>query len=166
MERNTYFLSEQLGAHLREIGWQLTLAESCTGGGIAQAITDVPGSSAWFDRGFVTYSNAAKVEMLDVQQSTLDNHGAVSQPTAIEMAGGALNQSHAQLALAVTGIAGPDGGTAEKPVGTVFIGWQCRGQPADCVKMHFAGDRQAIRQQVIMFTLQQALCEIEKYSKR
>ncbi len=165
MEQHAYFLSEKLGTHLRELGWQLALAESCTGGGIAQTITDVPGSSAWFDRGFVTYSNAAKVEMLGVQQITLDNHGAVSQPTALEMAGGALNRSAAQLALAVTGIAGPDGGTPEKPVGTVFIGWQRRGQAAECVEMHFAGDRHSIRQQVIIFTLRQALCETDKHGK-
>lgn len=157
MEQALFLLSEQLGLCLQRVAWQLALAESCTGGGIAQAITDVPGSSAWFDRGFVTYSNAAKVEMLGVQQATLDKYGAVSQSTALEMAAGALQHSHAELAFAVTGIAGPDGGSEEKPVGTVFIAWQRRGRQADCVKLHFVGDRLAVRQQVIHFCLQQAL---------
>ncbi len=157
MAQDLYSLAEKLGSCLRQRAWQLALAESCTGGGVAQAVTDVPGSSIWFDRGFVTYSNAAKVEMLDVRQSTLDDYGAVSQPTALEMAAGALRHSHAELAMAVTGIAGPEGGGTEKPVGTVFIAWQQRGKPADCVEKHFAGDRPAVRQQVIEFCLQQAL---------
>ncbi len=149
--------AETLGNRLKQLNLQLALAESCTGGGIAKAITDVPGSSNWFDRGFVTYSNAAKVEMLEVQQTTLDRVGAVSKETALEMAAGALTHSPADVAMAVTGIAGPDGGTPEKPVGTVFIAWQIRGQPGHCIEKRFSGNRTQIREQVITFCLQQLL---------
>lgn len=152
-----YGLAEALGEQLKIRRWQLALAESCTGGGVAQAVTEIPGSSAWFDRGFVTYSNTAKVDMLGVRQATLDSYGAVSQESALEMAAGALTNSKADLALAVTGIAGPDGGSPEKPVGTVFIAWQQRGQTAQCVKKQFCGDRRAIRGQVVRFCLQQAI---------
>lgn len=152
-----YLLAEMLGARLKSLNLRLVLAESCTGGGIAQAVTEVPGSSNWFDRGFVTYSNAAKVEMLGVRQATLDSHGAVSAETAREMAAGALEHSHADLALAVTGIAGPDGGSEEKPVGVVFIAWRQRGQNGDWLKKQFSGDRQAVRRQVVLFCLQQVL---------
>jgi len=152
-----YALAVKLGQALHERQWQLALAESCTGGGIAKAVTDVPGSSAWFDCGFVTYSNAAKVEMLGVMQATLDSVGAVSEEAALEMVAGALSRSRAHFALAVTGIAGPTGGTAEKPVGTVFIAWQQRGQAGICVKKQFAGDRLLIRQQVVAFCLQQSI---------
>lgn len=155
MDSNVYNLAVELGKRLKSLNWQLALAESCTGGAIAQAVTDVAGSSAWFDRGFVTYSNAAKVDMLGVKQTTLNTVGAVSQETALEMVAGALAHSHADLALAVTGIAGPDGGSAEKPVGTVFIGWQRRGHSGVCVKQCFAGDRHAVRQQVVEFCLHQ-----------
>ena len=155
MDNALYNLSESLGHKLRSRGWQLALAESCTGGGIAKTITDVPGSSAWFDRGFVTYSNAAKVEMLGVSQATLDAKGAVSEETALEMVKGGLAHSLADLAVAVTGIAGPDGGTGEKPVGTVFIAWQLRGHEGHCVKQLFAGDRLHVRRHVVLFCLQQ-----------
>ena len=153
MDSAVYSLAVNLGNRLKSLNWQLALAESCTGGAIAQAVTDVPGSSAWFDRGFVTYSNAAKLEMLGVKQTTLDDFGAVSQETALEMVAGTLAHSHANLALAVTGIAGPDGGSAEKPIGTVFISWQCRGHSGVCVKQCFSGDRLAIRRQVVGFCL-------------
>ncbi|OAI14775.1 damage-inducible protein CinA [Methylomonas koyamae] len=153
-----YLLAEQLGDGLRRLNRVLALAESCTGGGIAAAVTDVPGSSVWFDRGFVTYSNAAKVELLGVQPRTLRAYGAVSAETAREMAAGVLAHSSADLALAVTGIAGPDGGTAEKPVGTVFVAWLQRGsEQAECVRKQFSGDRQNIRQQTVLFCLQQLL---------
>ena len=157
MQNHIYQLAVLLGQRLNARNWQLALAESCTGGGIAQAVTDVPGSSAWFDRGFVTYSNAAKIEMLGVQRATLDRVGAVSRETALEMVSGALTKSRANLAFAVTGIAGPDGGSDDKPVGMVFIAWQLRGGEGDCVKKQFAGDRLAVRRQVIEFCLQQAL---------
>lgn len=151
-----YSLAESLGAKLLERQWQLALAESCTGGGIAQAITDVAGSSAWFDRGFVTYSNAAKVDMLGLPPSTLASFGAVSQETALAMVAGALAHSAADLAIAVTGIAGPGGGSEEKPVGTVFIAWQLRGHEGACVRKQFSGDRLSVRRQVVAFCLQLA----------
>lgn len=156
MDDVPYDLSVSLGEKLTSCGWQLALAESCTGGAIAKAVTDVPGSSGWFDRGFVTYSNAAKVDMLGVSQATLNTKGAVSEETALQMVAGALAHSVADLTMAVTGIAGPDGGTSEKPVGTVFIAWQVRGQPGCCVKQRFFGDRQAVRNQTVLFCLQQA----------
>lgn len=158
MQQSLRELAARLGEALQRQGWQLALAESCTGGGIAQAVTDIAGSSEWFDRGFVTYSNAAKVEMLGVAQTTLEQFGAVSRETALEMASGALCHSHADLALAVTGIAGPGGGSAEKPVGTVFIAWQRRGEQGGCSRQLFVGNRQAVRLQTLEFCLRQALC--------
>ena len=131
----------------------LTLAESCTGGGLACAVTEIAGSSAWFERGFVTYSNAAKQEMLGVEAATLAAHGAVSEATAAAMAAGALRHSHADWALAITGIAGPDGGTPDKPVGTVCFGWAGRDAGVDTTTCHFTGDREAIRRQSVAFAL-------------
>lgn len=159
MNQEIYQRAKALGQLLHTKQWLLALAESCTGGGIAQAVTDISGSSAWFDRGFVTYSNTAKVEMLGVKQDTLNSFGAVSAETALEMVAGALSHSHADLAFAVTGIAGPDGSSAEKPIGTVFIASQLRGRVGHCVKQQFSGDRLAVRRQVIVFCLQQA-CEL------
>lgn len=156
MPQEIYQLAKAVGQQLQARHWQLALAESCTGGGVAQAVTDVAGSSAWFDRGFVTYSNAAKVEILGVKQNTLNQFGAVSAETVLEMVAGALAHSHADLAFAVTGIAGPDGGTLDKPIGTVFIAWQLRGRAACHVKQHFSGDRLEVRKQVIVFCLQRA----------
>jgi nicotinamide-nucleotide amidase len=141
----TYALASRLGDAAVARGWRVAVAESCTGGLIGGAITDVPGSSAWFDRGFITYSNEAKVEMLGVAADTLATEGAVSEATAREMAGGALARSAADLAVAVTGIAGPDGGTAAKPVGMVCLAWARRGGPVEAVTRHFAGDREAVR---------------------
>jgi len=134
----------QLAGLLRQRGWWLTCAESCTGGGIAAALTEVAGSSAWFDRGFVTYSNQAKQEMLGVSAETLERHGAVSRETVLEMAQGALARSRAQLSVAVSGIAGPTGGTPDKPVGTVWIAWATADRAA-AVCEHFPGDRAAVR---------------------
>jgi len=134
----------ELAGHLRRRGWWLSCAESCTGGGIAAALTDVAGSSAWFDRGFVTYSNQAKQEMLGVSADTLAGFGAVSRETAVEMARGALAHSAAQLSVAVTGIAGPGGGSPDKPVGTVWIAWAVEDR-VDAVCEHFAGDRAGVR---------------------
>ena len=138
-------LATRLGAALRRRGFAVATAESCTGGLIAGAITDIPGSSGWFERGFVTYSNAAKTEMLGVLPDTLAAHGAVSEATAAEMASGALARSRAGLAVAVTGIAGPDGGTEAKPVGTVCFGWVRRDGGVDTLTLRFAGDRAAVR---------------------
>jgi nicotinamide-nucleotide amidase len=116
-------LAAQVGGLLKSHGLMLATAESCTGGGVAQAITEVAGSSAWFERGFITYSNLSKQQMLGVRETTLRQHGAVSEATVREMVAGALQHSAAQVSLAVSGIAGPDGGTADKPVGTVWFAW-------------------------------------------
>ncbi len=150
-------LAEQVGAALKAQGMMLATAESCTGGGIAEALTDISGSSAWFERGFVTYANAAKVEMLGVRQATLDAHGAVSEATVREMAAGALEHSHADIALAVSGIAGPTGGTPEKPVGTVWFGWALRDGEVHARLYHLAGDRAAVREQSVRIALQGVL---------
>jgi nicotinamide-nucleotide amidase len=139
---------EVLTGCLRRRGWMLACAESCTGGGIAAALTDVAGSSAWFDRGFVTYSNQSKQDMLGVASETLMAHGAVSRETVLEMVGGALANSSAQVAVAVTGIAGPGGGTAAKPVGTVWLGWASAEQTV-AVCERFEGDRAAVRSAVV-----------------
>jgi nicotinamide-nucleotide amidase len=135
---------QELAGHLLRRGWWLTCAESCTGGGIATALTDVAGSSAWFDRGFVTYSNQAKVEMLGVNAATLERYGAVSEETVIEMAQGAIDFSAAQLSVAVSGIAGPGGGSETRPVGTVWLAWATP-DGVDARREHFAGDRLAVR---------------------
>jgi nicotinamide-nucleotide amidase len=124
MENDLFILAERLGLSLKAKGYRIATAESCTGGWIAQTLTEVPGSSAWFDRGFVTYSNLSKIQMLGVDQQTLSEYGAVSLPVAQQMLAGVLVNSETEVAIAVTGIAGPDGGTMEKPVGTVYVGWQ------------------------------------------
>ena len=162
MHEELISLARCLGQNMLKAGHTLALAESCTGGWIAQSVTEIAGSSAWFDRGFVTYSNAAKVAMLGVSESTLHIHGAVSAETAREMAAGALFNSHADVALAVTGIAGPGGGTAEKPVGLVFIAWQFRGQLCHCLEHHFVGDRHSIRLQTVQKALRYLLGEYER----
>ncbi len=155
-----YPLAEQLGRLLLERGWLLVTAESCTGGGVARAVTEVPGSSAWFDRGFVTYSNRAKVEMLGVDGETLERHGAVSEAVALEMATGALCRSGADLSVAVTGIAGPAGGTPEKPVGTVWIAWAGGSIPV-ATRYRFAGDRTAVRGQSVQAALEGLILRAE-----
>lgn len=147
-------LARGLGRLLRDANLQLATAESCTAGGVAYAVTQVPGSSAWFDRGMVVYSNDAKQRMLGVPQVYLRDYGAVSEPVARAMALGALQQSAAHVAIAVTGIAGPDGGTAEKPVGTVCFAWALRRDAgsapwARTTTRHFDGDRAAVRTQAI-----------------
>ncbi|MBM4206543.1 MAG: CinA family protein [Gammaproteobacteria bacterium] len=153
MVNDLYFLAEQLGNRLKTYGYQLVTAESCTGGWIAQAITEIPGSSVWFDRGFVTYSNNAKVKMLGVSQQTLNQYGAVSAETAQQMAAGALMNSEADCAIAVTGIAGPDGGSLEKPVGTVFVAWQCKNGPVLIEKLQLSGTRHEIREQTVRLAM-------------
>lgn len=140
-------LAEELGAALKARGLMLALAESCTGGMVAEAVTSIAGSSAWFDRGFVTYSNQAKVDMLNVLPKTLEKYGAVSEQVAIEMAEGALKNSLAQITGSITGIAGPDGGSAEKPVGTVCFAWAETNKPILVTTKHFDGNRETIRQQ-------------------
>ena len=144
----------QLSQRLLDREKRVAAAESCTAGWIAKSLTDPAGSSAWFERGFVTYSNEAKEEMLGVQQQTLMNHGAVSEATVQEMVTGALENSRADLAVAVSGIAGPSGGTAEKPVGLVWFGWQCRGEQPQSASHIFDGDREAVRAQTVVVALQ------------
>jgi nicotinamide-nucleotide amidase len=137
-------------------------AESCTGGMIIALLTDIPGSSSMVDRGFVTYSNDAKIEMLGVSPATLDAHGAVSRKTALEMAAGALAHSHAGIALAVTGIAGPDGGSAEKPVGLVWFGLAMAGEPPIAEKQQFDNQgRDYIRRQTVRTALRMGLKALE-----
>ena len=150
-------LSENVGEALSRQGWMLATAESCTGGWVAQTMTAVPGSSRWFDRGFVTYSNASKMEMLGVSSQTLSDHGAVSEETAREMAEGALRRSAAQIALSITGIAGPGGATPDKPVGTVWFAWACLDSATQLYRACFAGDRQQVREQAVSRALQGVL---------
>ena len=157
MDAELNSLAEAVGAACRARRLFVATAESCTGGWAAQVITHTPGSSAWFERGFVTYSNAAKAEMLGVTPETLASYGAVSLETAAEMAAGALKHSTALISLAITGIAGPTGGSADKPVGTVCFGWCVRhgdviGAPS-CERRLFPGDREAIRRQSVIHAL-------------
>lgn len=146
-------LSEMLGARLLDRREHLVAAESCTGGWIAKAMTDVAGCSAWFDCGMVVYSYEAKQALLGVRPQTLETHGAVSRETVIEMVSGALARSGASIAVAVTGIAGPGGGSADKPVGTVWIGWKRRGGYAVSEMFQFHGDRDAVRRQTVAAAL-------------
>jgi nicotinamide-nucleotide amidase len=132
---------------------RLVTAESCTGGWIAKTLTDIPGSSEWFECGMAADSYEAKQAMLGVQASTLEEHGAVSRETAIEMVSGALVHSGGSLAVAVTGIAGPGGGTEDKPVGTVWIAWKRRGGYPTALVFHFDGDREAVRRQTVAAAL-------------
>ena len=146
-------LLERLAGGLRARGWMLAAAESCTGGLIAAACTSLAGSSDWFERGFVTYSNAAKTDLLGVPGALIAQHGAVSAEVARAMADGALGRSRAQLAVAVTGVAGPGGGTALKPVGTVWLAVAVAGSPARAELLQLAGDRADVRQQTVLRAL-------------
>jgi nicotinamide-nucleotide amidase len=143
----------QLGDFLQQRHWRVATAESCTGGWIAKCLTDIAGSSAWFDRGFVTYSNASKQELLDVDAATLEEAGAVSEATVRAMAQGALARSDADLAVAVSGIAGPGGGRPGKPVGTVCFAWAGRGGWLRVTTERFAGERAAVRRQAVAHAL-------------
>ena len=152
-------LVQQLAAKLTEKGWMLATAESCTGGMIAAACTDLAGSSQWFDRGFVTYSNEAKTEMLGVPAELIEKHGAVSEEVVRAMAEGAIRHSRAQVSIAVTGIAGPGGGSKEKPVGTVWVGWCVDGNTlTNC--LHLDGRRATIRTSTLTNALQYLLHRI------
>lgn len=130
--------------------WKLAVAESCTGGMLCEQITSLAGSSEWFDSGFITYSNAAKRKLLEVNEGLIEAHGAVSEPVAIAMAEGALANSQSQLSVAITGIAGPSGGSAEKPVGTVCFAWASETNATISNTLHFDGDRQAVREQAVL----------------
>jgi nicotinamide-nucleotide amidase len=147
-------LAAQVGELLKSHGMMLATAESCTGGGVAHAITEVAGSSGWFERGFVTYSNLSKQQMLGVRETTLRQHGAVSEMTVREMVAGALQHSSAQVALAVSGIAGPDGGTAEKPVGTVWFAWGIKQGETRAQRYRLDGNRAEVRAQAVQIALQ------------
>ena len=149
-------LSTALGLALQAKGLLLATAESCTGGGVAEAVTDINGSSAWFERGFITYSNAAKSSMLGVPEALIAAHGAVSEEVAAAMAQGSLAHSLAQVAVSTTGIAGPTGGVPGKPVGTVCFGWAMDGR-VETQRLVFAGDRQAVREQAVAHALQGVL---------
>lgn len=155
-------LATIVGARLKARGLRLATAESCTGGWVAGAVTAIAGSSEWFDRGFVTYSNDAKMEMLGVSAATLEAFGAVSEQTAGEMAAGALAHSHAQLALSITGVAGPGGGSAEKPVGMVCFGWAGEGGAPLVITRNFSGDRESVRRQSVICALQGVLERLER----
>jgi nicotinamide-nucleotide amidase len=148
--------TRQLAAVLRDKGWMLATAESCTGGLIAAACTDLSGSSNWFERGFVSYSNEAKTELLGVDPGLIAQHGAVSEVVARAMAFGAVRHSRAQVSVAVTGIAGPNGGTPDKPVGTVWFGFQVDGQLTSETR-RFDGDRAAVRAATVQHALQRLL---------
>ena len=157
MDKKIATLAGEVAAVLTEQKLTLAVAESCTGGALCQALTDIPGSSAWFDRGFITYSNQAKIEMLGVSSTLLEQYGAVSFEAARAMVEGVHGQSNAELAIAITGIAGPDGGTAEKPVGTVFFGIGQKGQAVKIDKRRFKGGREEVRARSVEFVLKALL---------
>ena len=146
-------LVEQIAEHLLQSQRKLAVAESCTGGWIAKVLTDLSGSSAWFDRGFITYSNQAKHEMLGVSEATLENFGAVSEEVVSEMAAGALKKSQADFSLSVSGIAGPSGGTEDKPVGLVWFAWATEQVTIVSEQKIFNGEREAVREQAVIFAL-------------
>ncbi|MHB0973468.1 MAG: CinA family protein [Thiobacillus sp.] len=146
-------LAAELGEKLIARGWMLATAESCTGGWVGQLLTSLPGSSHWYERGFITYANTAKIEMLGVPEETLAAHGAVSEETAAAMAAGALKHSHAQAALAISGIAGPGGGTPQKPVGLVCYGWALADGTVMSSTCRLDGDREEIRSRAVAAAL-------------
>lgn len=152
-DRRLHDIAVEIGEILRTHGQSLATAESCTGGWIGKTLTDVAGSSAWFDCGITAYSYEAKETLLGVRPGTLIEHGAVSEPTVLEMVSGALTHSGASVAVAVTGIAGPGGGTTDKPVGTVWIAWKRRGGYPSMERFHFDGDREAVRRHTVLAAL-------------
>jgi nicotinamide-nucleotide amidase len=165
MERQLRALAQKLGERLTAAGLRMATAESCTGGWIAKVMTDIPGSSSYFERGFVTYTNESKQEMLGVRAETLDAHGAVSAATVEEMVRGALEHSSADIAVAVSGIAGPTGGSAEKPVGTIFFAWGDGEGRIKTQHQRLDGERDAIRKKAVEIALQgllQLVAAVEK----
>ena len=161
METKQERLCRRVAVALQRHRLMLSTAESCTGGGVAHALTALPGSSVWFDSGFVTYSNAAKQAMLGVREATLAAHGAVSTATAAEMAEGAIVHGRSQIACSITGIAGPGGGTADKPVGTVCFGWALAGQATVTARHQLYGDRERVREQAIAIALRGLLTMLD-----
>lgn len=149
MQDSLYSVIERLASQLKRANWYLAIAESCTGGGVAKACTDLAGSSTWFDSAFVVYSNTAKQRLLKVSAQTIEQYGAVSEAVVLEMAKGALQQSVAQVAVAVSGIAGPSGGSVSKPVGTVCIAAVIKNRAEWVHTFHFQGDREQVREQAV-----------------
>ncbi len=154
-------LSSRLGLAMSKHHLMLATAESCTGGGIAEAITRIPGASAWFDRGFVTYSYESKADLLGVRREDLVDFGAVSEEIVKQMVEGAIARSRAQVAVAVTGIAGPDGGLPDKPVGTVWFAWKFPKKSIITEVCHFEGGREAVRKQTVLHALSRLLHNLE-----
>lgn len=162
MTDDTFLLASRLGERLRSIGESVTTAESCTGGGVASAITDVPGSSGWFGYGFVTYSNQAKQRLLGVDERLLKRHGAVSEEVVRAMAEGAATKASSRFSVAVSGIAGPGGGTPTKPVGTVWFAWMHPdGTLSEC--HHISGSRQEVREKAVNIALARLLVLVDRY---
>lgn len=155
-------VAARLGNGLRKLGMQVTTAESCTGGGIAEAITRVSGSSKWFETGFVTYANRSKMRWLGVSDQDLANHGAVSEQVVRAMALGALEAAEADIAVAVSGVAGPDGGTPEKPVGTVWFAWAVRGKGVTSQCKRMQGSRKEVRAHTVLKALEGLVVEVER----
>ncbi|TQV85275.1 nicotinamide-nucleotide amidase [Exilibacterium tricleocarpae] len=166
MEAQIHQLAGRLGELLGTGGGTVTTAESCTGGGVAAAITEIPGSSAWFEYGFVTYANTAKSALVGVDPDVLRSHGAVSEPVVSQMARGALAAAAARVAVAVSGIAGPDGGSAEKPVGTVWFAWARDDGRLITAHRVFAGDRAAVRRQAVACALQGLIDTLSAWPER
>lgn len=154
-------LAAAVGAALKSREMSLATAESCTGGWTGEAVTSVSGSSQWYDRGFITYTNQSKQDMLGVDEATLDNHGAVSEQTVREMAQGALSHSRADVSVAISGIAGPSGGTAEKPVGLVWFAWAAKSGAIHSEKHLFPGERREVRRQAVEAALKGVLALLE-----
>lgn len=163
-EQAIIHLAAEVGERLRQRGLLLVSAESCTGGWLGQAVTAIAGSSVWYDRGFITYSNFSKNEMLGVSMTTLEKYGAVSEVTAQEMAFGAQRNSHAQVSVAITGIAGPTGGSKTKPVGTVCFAWVLKEGPLNSETCYFNGDRESVRRKSVMKALQGILNLLDERS--
>jgi nicotinamide-nucleotide amidase len=154
IDHDIAILAAKVGASLKRHGYLLSTAESCTGGAVANAITDIPGSSEWFDCGFITYSSESKREILGVTQDGLVNHGAVSEVVVRQMVTGALRHSRSEVALAVSGIAGPTGATSGKPIGTVWLAWGIKGGPPIACLHYLHGDRTEIRKRSTLLALQ------------
>jgi len=157
LDRALFDLAERIGQALKARGWMLVTAESCTGGWVSECVTMVPGSSEWFERGFITYTYISKREMLGVKPATLAQHGAVSEQVVREMTQGALARSHAQVAIAVSGVAGPGGGTPQKPVGTVCFAWGRKGARLRVETRRFRGDRDTVRRRCVAHILRGVL---------
>ena len=163
MTEDIEYLAQLLGEQLVQRDWQISCAESCTGGGLGYAITSTAGSSAWFNRGYITYSNQAKSELLEVSESTLLQHGAVSAQTVEEMAKGAALKANASVGISISGIAGPDGGTGDKPVGNAWFGFFVDGKVLS-KKQHFRGERAGVRLKAIEFALSNTLSLLKKFN--